>query len=464
MPHRLTLAEQSRLIRERKLSPVELVEAHARQVEKHNPQLNAFVVQLLNEARVLARRIEDEDPAGALHGIPVSVKDSFDVAGLPTLCGSRFRLWHKAERDSTAVRKMREAGAIVIGKTNCPEFLADYETDNHITGRTNNPWDLERTAGGSSGGESAAIAAYCAAGGIGSDGGGSIRIPAHFCGISGLKPTPGRVSAAGHFPMISHPGGLLGVGGPMARTVEDVKILFEVLSGYDCEDPFSAPVPLRRLSLDGGCVGLMEQFGETPVQPAIRRAVHKAAELLRGRGVRVEPFAPQGLERATSVWWFFFAELPAQFTRELLMGREHEAHWTGTELFHRVRSDLYLSSRDVVENLGARDRMRCQLLQQMNEFPVLLLPACSVTAFEHRRRHWFIDGRDVEMIQAMDCVTPFNLFGMPGLVVPVDRDEDGMPVGVQLVGRPWEEELLLEFGMRLEEARGAFPGPPGYAD
>src|SRR4029077_3596660 len=152
---------------------------------------------------------------------------------------------HRADRDSTAAARMRAAGAIVLGKTNCPEFLSNYETDNYITGRTNNPWDLERTPGGSSGGEAAAIAAFCSAGGIGSDGGGSIRVPAHFTGIAGLKPTPGRISAAGHVPEMNLPTGLIGVAGHMTRTARDLRLLFHVLAGYDSDDPFSSPVPIR---------------------------------------------------------------------------------------------------------------------------------------------------------------------------------------------------------------------------
>src|ERR1051326_2725328 len=269
MPQHLTLAQMVAQIRSRRLSPVELVEAHLRQIEKHNPQLNAFVRVLGTEAMDAAKRAEDRpagDARGPLDGIPVTIKDSFDMEGLPTTCGSRFFAHLRAANDATAVQRLRAAGAIPIGKTNCPEFLNNYETDNLVTGRTNNPWDLERTAGGSSGGESAAIAAFCSAGGIGSDGGGSVRIPAHFCGIAGLKPTPGRVSAAGHLPEINHPGGLLGVAGPMARTAEDVRILFEVLAGYDSQDPFSSPVPLRRPDLSGLRIRWVPQFYKVPVQ------------------------------------------------------------------------------------------------------------------------------------------------------------------------------------------------------
>ena len=252
---RQSLASMAQMVRLRQISPVELVEAHLRQIEARNPALNAFVRVLADEAMAAARSAEEAvmrgEILGPLHGVPVTVKDSFDMAGLPTYCGSRFRLDHRAAKDSTAAARFRAAGAIILGKTNTPEFLSMYETDNHITGRTNNPWDVSVTAGGSSGGESAAIASFCSAGGIGSDGGGSIRVPAHFCGIAGLKPTPGRVPATGHYPMISHPGGLLGVGGPMARTAEDVRILFGVLSGHDPQDPFSAPVPLRPVPSTG---------------------------------------------------------------------------------------------------------------------------------------------------------------------------------------------------------------------
>ena len=254
----------AQMIRDREISPVELIQAHLRQIQDANPRLNAFVVVMAEEALAAAKQAEaavvQGDSLGLLHGVPVTVKDSFDVADLPTLAGSRFRLGHRAESDATSVARLRAAGAIILGKTNCPEFLSNYESDNYVTGRSNNPWDLERTPGGSSGGEAAAIASFCSAGGIGSDGGGSIRIPAHFCGIAGLKPTPGRISAAGHFPPIYHPGGLLGVAGPMARSAQDLRLLFAALAGYDDQDPFSAPVPLRVPVVADLRIGLMEQF------------------------------------------------------------------------------------------------------------------------------------------------------------------------------------------------------------
>src|SRR5271156_6230827 len=182
---------------------------------------------------------------GPLHGVPISIKSSIDVAGLLCECGSVLRKGNVPSEDAPLVKRLRAAGAIILGNTNVPEFLMAYETDNLLYGRTNNPWDLSRTSGGSSGGEAAAIASGCSAGGVGSDGGGSIRVPAHYSGICGLKPTPGRVPSTGHFPSSAGPFAQLGVVGPMARTVRDVERLFAGMAGPDSQDPASAPVPLR---------------------------------------------------------------------------------------------------------------------------------------------------------------------------------------------------------------------------
>ncbi len=453
-------------IRERELSPVELVEAHLGQIERHNPKLNAFVVLLAGEAREAAREAEKLLLRGGelppLHGVPVTVKDSFDLKPLPTLCGSRLRLEHRASADSTAVVRLRRAGAVILGKTNCPEFLMNYETDNHTTGRTNNPWDLERTPGGSSGGESAAIAAFCSAGGIGSDGGGSIRVPAHFTGIAGLKPTPGRVPATGHYPEIAHPGGLLGVAGPMARTAMDVALLFRVLAGHDAQDPFSAPVPFRKMPAEGVRIGLMDGFGGTPVEPAVRDAVRRAGKMLAGAGFVVEEFRPSAIEQSVRVWEFFFKELPVTVMREILKNAAGKLHWTGRELWDEVLDRPEPSGKEVLENLVLRDKLRGRLLREMERFPVMLWPACGVVAFRHRQRRWETPDGPLDYGQAMAPLTPANALGLPAMAVPLLVTGEGLPVGVQLVGRPFEEELLLEVAVHLEEVRGPLSGPPGY--
>jgi amidase len=466
MPYRSSLCLMATMVRERRISPVELIDGHFRQIATHNPKINAFVVVLEEQARARALQTEAAiargDALGLLHGVPVTVKDSFDIGGLPTLCGSRFRLGHRAAEDATAVARLRAAGAIVLGKTNCPEFLSNYETDNFITGRTNNPWNIEYTAGGSSGGESAAISSFCSAGGIGSDGGGSVRIPAHFCGIAALKPTPGRVSAAGHFPVICHPGGLLGVAGPMARTANDVRLLFAVLAGYDSQDPFSAPVPLQAPQVSKLRVGLMEQFYDVPVEPNTRETVRKAATMLARIGFQVEPFQPRGIERAPNLWWFFFGQLSAPPTKQMLQGREQDAHWTGTEFLATALDQPAPTVSEVLYNLAARDRMRAALLRQMESMPLILAPVCGVPAFRHRERTWSTDSKPIGLFEAMMPATPWNLLGMPAMTVPFGMSPEGLPIGVQLIGRPYEEELILEVAVRLEEARGPFPGPPGF--
>jgi len=453
----LTLAAMQEALGRGETSAAELVDAHLARIERVNPRINAFISVFADEARAQARAPKP----GPLSGIPVTVKDSFDLTGQPTLCGSAFRRSHRAAHDATAVARLKAAGAIILGKTSTPEFLAMYETDNHIVGRANNPWKLDRTPGGSSGGESAAIAAGCSAGGIGSDGGGSVRLPAHFCGLAGLKPTPGRMPATGHFPTIQHPGGLLGVAGPLARTARDVKILFDVMQGYDPADPFSVPMPVEPQTSAGVRIGVMEQSLDVPVQASARRAVRRAAQLLsEALGHTTDEFRPQGLERAPNVWSFFFSELAVPFTRELLAGRESQAHWTGTEFYDRLKDNPEPTGRDVVEKLALRDAMRRHMLQQMEQWPVLLSPTCGVSAFPHRARRYATESQDIGLFQAMMPLTWVNLLGLPALTVPLTMDKEGLPVGVQLIGRPWEEDRLLDLAIRLEQVRDPLPPFP----
>jgi Asp-tRNA(Asn)/Glu-tRNA(Gln) amidotransferase A subunit family amidase len=458
MIHRLTLVEMASLARSGSVSALELIDAHLDRIEAVNPHYNAFTMLLADKARVSARRADQGLKMGPLHGVPVTVKDSFDVTGLPTRLGSFFAPEVPASEDAAVVARLRRAGAIVLGKTNTPEFLNSYETDNYITGRTNNPWNVERTPGGSSGGEAAAITSGCSPGGVGSDGGGSIRVPAHFCGIVGLKPTPGRISLIGHRP--SHGVAGITVAGPMARSVADVRLLFEVLAGYDDRDSLSAPVETRTPALKHARIGVFETFYENPVQPAVRRAVRQAASLLAGAGFEVDAFRPEGLERAPNLWSFFFAELPARVSKERIAGREAEAHWTYTENLDRLLERPPASASQVIESLAARDAMRRKLVEQMRNVPFLLMPVAGIAAFPHRQRRFATEEKQIGLFQAMMPSTPFNLLGLPALSVPMILEQDGMPVGVQFVARPWEEEALLELGVALEAARGKFPAPP----
>ena len=443
------------MVRSGAISPVELVESHLRQIESRNPSLNAFVKVFAEEALAEARAREADtvrgEPAGLLHGVPLTIKDSFDTAGFPNRAGSRLRGSQPAAQDAAAVAQLRREGAIVLGRTNTPDLLASYETDNFLTGRTNHPLDAERTPGGSSGGEAAAIAALCSPGGLASDGGGSIRIPAHFCGIAGLKPTPGRISGSGHFPSLGYPGGLTGTAGAMARTAEDLRLLFAALTAFDPEDPFSTPAALREMPSHGTRIGVWDSFYSVPVDPEIRGAIRRAAGLLEGAGFPVQEFAPRGLERAPNLWALLFSQWPQQETKKLIEGRESEAHWTLLESLGAPPP----SSEQVMLALGARDRMRASLVRQMQDVPVLLMPVSSITAFRHRERKWKIGDQEIGLFQAMMPSVVANVLGLPALTIPMGLTAAGLPVGIQLMGRPFEDELLLDVAVRLEEERGA---------
>ena len=326
-----TAREIAAQIRTKVISPVEVARVHLDRIERLNPALNAFVdcrpEEVLAQAGKAEAAVLRGEKLGALHGVPLSIKSSIDVAGHRCEAGTRLRAGYMAREDAPLVARLRAAGAVILGVTNAPELLMAWETDNLLYGRTNNPWDLTRTAGGSSGGEAAAIAAGLSAGGVGSDGGGSIREPAHFCGICGLKPTPGRIPSTGHFPKSGGPFALLGVVGPMARTVDDLQILFEAMAGADYGDPCAAPVGLRTIrekELTGLAIGVFEDDGCTPVTVETRVAVKRAAAALLGCGFRVEAFRPDGLEEARELWWELFGTAGGMILGPMLRGHEDE--------------------------------------------------------------------------------------------------------------------------------------------
>lgn len=460
----VSMAQQ---VRERKVSPVELVEAHLARIESLNPKLNAFVQVDAARARERASQAEDavtrKRKLGPLHGVPLSIKSSIEVSGFRHEAGTKLRTGVIAEKDAPLVSRLQDAGAIILGTTNTPELLMAWETDNLLCGRTNNPWDLSRTPGGSSGGEAAAIASGCSAGGVGSDGGGSIRVPAHFSGICGLKPTPGRIPATGHFPSSVGPFALLGVVGPMARTVADLKVLFEVMQGPDDGDPSAAPVPVRwpsKEDLTNLRIGYFEDDGRTAVTSETRAAVNTAAEGLRRAGFTVEPFRPQGLEQARQLWWQIFGITGGMLLDPMTKGREVElspilkefSSWVGAEPTHTAQT--------LLETWIQRDVVRMQIFGQMRDYPVLLCPAAAIPAFRHGERSWKIDGTTVEYLDAWSYTEWFNLLGTPAAVVPVDQSQEGLPIGVQISARPWQEELVLEVAAAVEQACGNWRKPP----
>jgi Asp-tRNA(Asn)/Glu-tRNA(Gln) amidotransferase A subunit family amidase len=465
----MSLCEMADGVRAGSVPSMELVDAHIARIGRVNPRLNAYIHTDFDRARAEARaadaavRSARSKPLGPLHGVPISMKSSIDVAGLPCECGSRLRSGYVPTEDAPLVARLRAAGAIVLGNTNVPEYLMAWETDNLLYGRTNNPWNIERTAGGSSGGEAAAIASGCSAGGIGSDGGGSIRVPAHFSGICGLKPTPGRVPATGHFPGSAGPFAQLGVVGPMARTVGDLEGIFEVVAGPDPGDPCAAPVPLGKWTeseIRKLRIGYFADHDFAPVTPETSAAVRRAADALRSEGFEVIEWLPENLERAWRLWWNLFGRAGQMAFSPMLEGHDGEISPILRQFRARVAEEPLLSATELLDTLLERDVLRARFLAKMEQFPILLCPVSSIPAFRHGERTWTIQDGRVEYLKAMAYSEWFNLLGCPGAVVPVGHSLEGLPIGVQVVGRPWEEEAVLGVAAKIESACGGFRPPP----
>lgn len=462
--HYATISEITRQIRQKQISPVELVESQLARIASLQPKLNAFVHVDGEDAKRGAQMAESAiargETLGRLHGVPVSIKSCIDVAGWPNPAGSLLRANEIASRNAPMVQRLLDAGAIPLGNTNTPEFLMAYETDNRVSGKTSNPWNLAHSSGGSSGGEAAAIAAGLSGGGIGSDGGGSIRVPAHFCGICGLKPTPGRIAATGHFPPGTSAFGWLGVVGPMARTVADLRVLFEVIAGPDSGDALSVPLntePKENVPLRGMRVGLVESPALQGSTPETRAAVERAAKLLESRGFVVEPFRLENMPRMLELWWFFFGTVIGELLRTQVRGKEN---WLSPQLREYLDVSGIDSPRGVEEFVArsaARDQERAQALRAMENVPVLLSPVCREPAFRHGGGNW---QPETGYRDTMRHAQWLNLTGMPGLSLPIGKSASGLPIGVQLAGRPFEEELLLSVAEQLEEARGPWQPPP----
>jgi Asp-tRNA(Asn)/Glu-tRNA(Gln) amidotransferase A subunit family amidase len=453
-------------VRDRRFSSREVVDAHFRLIENLNPRLNAFVCldeeRARREAELADAAVSSRKPLGLLHGVPITIKSSIDVAGLRTEAGTRLRQGHIAPSDAAVVARLKSAGAIVLGNTTVPEFLMAWETRSALHGTTNSPWDLERTPGGSSGGEAAAIAACCSAGGIGSDGGGSIRVPAHFSGICGLKPTPGRIPATGHFPSSLGPFAMLGVVGPLARTVRDLQLMFDVIAGPDNGDPSAAPVPVRKVGRETVRqlrVGYFEDDARNPVSRETRAAIQRAVQVLRDDGFTVEPFLPEGLEEALRLWNILFFDLVSVLLRQGYKDREAEMYSIVREVLEMTAKNPPLTMERLLQTLFGRDVVRSRFLEQMDLYPILLCPVSAGPAFRHGERSWDIDGKVVHYPNAFSYSQCFNLLGNPAAVVPLGASPEGLPIGVQIVGRPWEEENVLAVAECVERA-GGWQEPP----
>jgi Asp-tRNA(Asn)/Glu-tRNA(Gln) amidotransferase A subunit family amidase len=462
-------AKLAELIRSKEVSPVEVVEAHIRRIEEVNPKLNAFVATTFDSAREAARlseqRVARGEAVGLMEGVPVSIKDTIDVAGVRTVSGTRLRETFVPERDAPVVAKLKRAGAIILGKTNVPELAMDYRSENLVFGRTNNPWDLERVPGGSSGGEGAAIASGCSAGGVGSDLGGSIRVPSHFCGIVGLKTTPGRIPGSGHFPACVGPFSLGASIGPMARRVEDLALMLKVLAGFDPSDSASVPLPFRARTGDKD--ERNERFrrvmwyaddGITPVTKETRQAVERAAQALAGLGYEVEERRPAGLERTFDLWFAWLGVAGVGGLLEMYKGKEDQMGPLMQGLA-RVAESSTMTLDQYLSAWAGRDMLRASVVNEMMDCPIILAPVVAAPAFHHDQREFEIEGQPVEYLKMFSYAMAYNLLGLPAAVVPAGRSPEGLPIGVQVVGRPFEEEDVLITAALLEEALGGYQRP-----
>lgn len=448
------------LIRERQISPVEAVEAYLHQIDQLNPSLNAIVTLasgLPDQAKVAEAILMRGERVGPLHGVPLTIKDTIESDGLRTTSGSNIRAQFVPERDAPAVARLRAAGAIILGKTNTSEMAMDYTADNPVFGRTNNPHDHSRTPGGSSGGEAAAIASGMSAGGLGSDLAGSIRIPAHFCGIAGLKPGTARVPGAGQFPESIGPYSLGSTIGPLARSVADLDLLFSVLVGAG-ESHSSSAIQLAQRSalMRGWRVGWYADDGVVPVTAETRQAVVAAVGALSDAGMVTEECRPPGVERGLDLWLKLFSRASVVGLREVYKGREAEA---GDFVRWRLATadDTRPGSLDeYICGWRERDRLRTELIQWLDTTPLIVCPVGATPAFAHDAHKVTVAGKTINTFRAFSYSQTFNVFDLPAATVPAARSAEGLPIGVQIVGRPGDEGAVLAAAGIVEEALGGW--------
>lgn len=442
-------------IRFRYISSLDVVEAYLQQIAAHNPALNAIATLNAQAAREQARladsaRLQNK-PIGPLHGVPITVKDTLETAGMRTTAGHPALADYVPAQDATVVARLKEAGAIVLGKSNAPPLAMDIQTDNPLFGRTNNPWNWQTTPGGSSGGAAAALAAGMTALEIGSDMGGSIRLPAHFCGVAGLKPTEHLVPHTGHIPPLPHAPDTLrhmGVVGPMARSVTDLRLALSIIAGPDGRSWDVPPVPLgeaERRPLNELRIAWTDSFPGIPASAETRAALGSLAQGLETAGCRVEQLLPSGFnfERA----WETFAQLMRVMVPEL-----QEPDTLGPFFGEYILA------------LERRDALTAAMERFLAEWDAWLCPVAPTPAFPHcpRGSPLSVDGREIGYWNMGDYCTIFNLTGHPALSLPFALSSEGLPIGVQLVGRRWGDTHLLMVGELLEEALGSRPRPLGF--
>jgi aspartyl-tRNA(Asn)/glutamyl-tRNA(Gln) amidotransferase subunit A len=457
----LTIAEAADLLARREIASVELTEAHLRRIDAHDTHLNSFITITSDHALTQARAADAELTRGIrrgpLHGIPLALKDLYDTAGIRTTAGSTFFADRIPDTDARVVTLLYQAGAVLLGKLNMHEWALGVTNINPHYGPSRNPWDPSRITGGSSGGAAAALAAGLCMGALGSDTGGSIRIPASLCGIVGLKPTFGRVSLQGVIPLSWN----LDHAGPMARTVTDAALLLQAIAGYDPDDPVSVALPVDNLlaTLDAGVTGWRialatdAHFGEA--DPEVISAVRRAATVFEELGARVEAVDLSQGREAAQMNALMTTSDAAAFHRDRL--RDHP-HRFGADVLARMERGAQFTSTEYILARRFQSEWRRRLERFFDQFDLLLTPATPITAP-------VIEGLDaIEAARQLTrCTAPFNLAGLPALSLPCGLSAAGLPIGLQIVAAPWNEARVLRAGRAFENAtQWHRQTPPGW--
>jgi amidase len=453
--------EIARAIRSKQVSSAEVVEAHLARIDEVNPRLNAFVQLTADAARQRAREADAAlargDVWGPLHGVPVSIKDAFETEGVVSAGGTRGRAQYVPLEDAAGVARLKAAGAVVLGKTNVPEVSLAFESDNLVYGQTKNPYDVTRTPGGSSGGEAAAIASGMSPLGLGSDAGGSIRLPAHFCGIAGIKPTSGRTPRTGHFPPM---GGLLDSIwqiGPLARRVEDLTLALPLLCGFDWRDPTVAPVPLgdpTQVDLKTLRIAFHTDNGVISPTDDITQVARDAARALSEAGAEVVEARPPMPENAYEMLLGLYgADSGAGLRMLLMLSGTDETSPLMTRLLE-VLSTMSLTAAEVSGLVFQLDAWRSAMLSFMCDYDLILCPPCARTAMPHGTTF----DEDNQLVFSYTMI--YNMTGWPGAVVRAGTSPEGLPIGAQLVARPWREDVALAAAAEVERALGGWQRPP----
>jgi amidase len=449
-------------VRDKEVSALELVDAHLGRIEEVNSALNA-VVQLAAE-RARAEAVEADaalargERKGALHGVPFTLKDSIDTEGIITTGGTLGRKDFVPDADATVTARLRAAGGILLGKTNTPELTYAGETDNLVYGRTNNPFDLSRAPGGSSGGAGAIVCCGGAAFDIGSDTGGSVRGPAHYCGITGIKPNSGRVPRTGH--IVPHSFGAvdsLTQNGPMARYVEDLALILSIISGPDWDDPHIVPMPLGNpadVDISGLRVAFYTDNGLRVPTDEIVAAVRSAANALADAGCLVEEDLPRAIPDNPDINnQLSQGDGQAGARRLLAKYGTTETHEWMTRLLEKASENM-VSVGEYTAVLEKIDSYRSAMLGFMENYDVIVCPVSAFAALPHG------ESMTDENRSGINYTATYNITGWPSTVVRGGTSPDGLPIGVQVVARPWREDVSLAVAQYLEGALGGWQNPP----